>query len=313
MGFIVENENNKYINILYMNNTFKLCYKEKLWSDFTSLYYDKSITIDSLFKLSNSKNLYNNVNNNNTLEFNCISVFKDIKIIIKNNLNLQLSDWEKQKQQLDKEEILLQSYTPETKLEKVINYTNVDDNELKYENGFSEYLLNLSGITDVKNISTDVHININNNKPAYKRTEIDYTSKIDDNDLLNKRVEDFIKDGIENDIEYIKKENSKINIKKNLNPMHIDYTINNNKFKYIKDVEKELYGESYNKLHDRLFDNINKDDLQNNESMRDFMYKEINIEEDEIDDVIISDEEIKLVKETKEQKMMINEDKDIKY
>lgn len=323
-----------------MNNTFKLWFKKDLWSEFTSLHYDKNINIDSLFELSNSKNLYNNIHHNNYLEFNCITVFNDIKNIIKNNLNSQLSDWEKLKPQIDKIEIeSLSSFTPDTILEEVINY----------EYGSSEFLLKQSGIKNLKNVSTDIRININNNKKERRKDN----SRMDDEellfekeclkdindakdyDLLNKRVEDFINEGFENELKNLKESISELNIKKKANPKEkeIDYSVNmkeningattnktynipklsyeNNKFRYINTAEKEIYVQSYDKLHDRLFDNTNKeDDLKDSESVRDFMYKEINIEDD---DVIITDEEIRLVKETIEQKKMTTEDKDIKF
>lgn len=353
MGFIVENENNKYINILYMNNTFKLWFKKKLWSEFTSLYYDKNLTIDSLFKLSNSKNLYNNIHHNNKLEFNCISVFDDIKIIIKNNLDSQLSDWEKLKPQIDKIEIeSLSSFNPDIKLEDVINYTDVDENELKYENGFADYLLKLSGAKNVESANmrkkADIRHKMERNKVKKDTSKMDDTeilidmeilkdtSKIDDTESLDQRVDDFLKNEIERDIEYILKE--KTNTKKEVisEEAQSNYTINTTEIidgafvkkqyvipektyginpklnKFINKAEKEVYAESYNKLHDRIFDITNEDgDLKDNETIHDFMYKEINIEDSEIEEVIITDEEIKLVKETIEQKKMIIEDKDI--
>lgn len=297
-----------------MNNTFKLWFKKDLWSEFTSLHYDKNINIDSLFELSNSKNLYNNIHHNNYLEFNCITVFNDIKNIIKNNLNSQLSDWEKLKPQIDKIEIeSLSSFTPDTILEEVINY----------EYGSSEFLLKQSGIKNLKNVSTDIRININNNKKERMKVKKD-TSRMDDEellfekeclkdindakdyDLLNKRVEDFINEGFENELKNLKESTSELNIKgvttnKTYNMPKLSYE--NNKFRYINAVEKQIDSESY--------DNTNKeDDLKDSESVRDFMYKEINIEDD---DVIITDEEIRLVKETIEQKKMTTEDKDIKF
>lgn len=352
MGFIVENENNKYINILYMNNTFKLWFKQKIWSEFTSLYYDKNLTIDSLFKLSNSKNLYNNIHHNNTLEFNCINVFDDIKIIIKNNLDSQLSDWEKIKPQIDKIEIeSLSSFNPDIKLEDVINYTDVDENELKYENGFAEYLLKLSGAKNVESANmrkkADIRHKMERNKVTKDTCKMDDgeilidkkilkdINKIDENEFLDQRVDDFLKNEIEKGMEYILKEKSNTKKEMILKETSPNYTINttesidgvsvkkqyvipektygiNTKLnKFINKAEKEVYVESYNKSHDRIFDITNEDDnLKDNENIHDFMYKEINIDDNGIDD-IITDEEIKLVKETIEQKKMIIEDKDI--
>ena len=160
MHFIISNDKNEYINLSYMNNTFKMWYKEKLWNEFTELYYDKMIGLESLFKLSNSKNLYNNINCNNKLEFDSIDfiyIFDDIKAIIKRNLSLQLNDWEKKKafenksiglSTFNKTEIL-SSFTPETRLENIVNYSDIDEIELNNKTEFNDYLINLSGTAHI--------------------------------------------------------------------------------------------------------------------------------------------------------------------
>lgn len=143
-----------------MNNTFKLWYKECLWKKFTDLYYDKMITLERLFKLSNSKNLYNHVKKNNNLEFTEVDIFEEIKNILKENLDGQLHTWEKQgnniplswgtthlKKNMNSN---FSSYTPETKLEDAINYTPVDDDQYKSDVDFTTYLLNNAGANHKK-------------------------------------------------------------------------------------------------------------------------------------------------------------------
>lgn len=150
MSFVISNNNNEYIYIYYMKNIFKLRYKKDLWKDFTNLYYDKMINLESLFQLSNSKNLYIHINHNKTLEFKDLNIFKDIKNIIKKNLNDQLQDWEINinivnptigiKSLLNnKNRDISPSITPETNLEKIISYIGSNEEELD-NNNFYNYL-----------------------------------------------------------------------------------------------------------------------------------------------------------------------------
>lgn len=331
MVFIIENEKDKYINIIYMNNTFKLWFKKKLWSEFTSLHYDKNITMDSLFKLSHSKNLYNNIHHNNRLEFNHNDIFNDIKIIIKNNLDSQLGDWEKKKPFLDKLETkLYSSYTPDIKLEKAINYTHLYDNDIDNNKGLDEYLLKISGVknTNIKNKQNEEKEEKKNiSKKNDNETLIDIkilkdTNKMNGDDYLKQRVNNFLKNEIEKDMKSILKE--KYNTKKEVKPEETqsDYTINtteviddvsvkkqyvipektygiNSKLnKFINDAEKKIYAESYNKLHDRIFDVTNDEDsLKYNEKVHDFLYKELNNKNDVKKDITVNDEDSSIYNE----------------
>lgn len=170
MSFTICNDNNEYINISYINNIFKLYYKEKLWKDLTNLYYDKMISLVKLFNLSNSKNLYNHINCNNKLEFNNPDIFNDIKIIIKKNLNDQLHDWEKNKNMINSTVGFVNgsiingfsSITPEIKLEQVINYSKLDTEEVDTNNNFYDYLINSSGANNHKKYETNMNNTIKN-------------------------------------------------------------------------------------------------------------------------------------------------------
>lgn len=143
--FIINNDNDEFIIITNMNNTFKLYYNKELWQEFTNLYYDKMVGWVSFFNLSNSKNLYNHINCNNNLEFKNPNIFEDIKIIIKRHLNNQLQYWGKNKNvvnstiDLTSNDIIdiFPSFTLETNLEqrelfdtKEINI-NINDNKVK--------------------------------------------------------------------------------------------------------------------------------------------------------------------------------------
>lgn len=143
--FIINNDNDEFIIITNMNNTFKLYYNKELWQEFTNLYYDKMVGLVSFFNLSNSKNLYNHINCNNNLEFKNPNIFEDIKIIIKRHLNNQLQYWGKNKNfvnstiDLTSNDIIdiFPSFTLETNLEqrelfdtKEINI-NINDNKVK--------------------------------------------------------------------------------------------------------------------------------------------------------------------------------------
>lgn len=161
MSFIITNDNNEYINISYMNNTFKLWYREHLWQKFTDLYYEKMITLEKLFKLSNSVDLYNHINKNDNLEFTNKNIFSDIKEIIKNNLKEQLTGCIDKCDQIEQlgmahltkhsKNINFPSYTPETQLEETVNYTPVDMEKNKSDFDFSTYLLNNAVNTNVQN------------------------------------------------------------------------------------------------------------------------------------------------------------------
>lgn len=163
----IVNDNNEYIYIMYMNKTFKLWYKKSLWLEFADLYYDKMITIEKLFSIDNSKLLYNHIYNNETLEFNNIDVYKEIKLIIKNNLQFQLTYFEKNKilgRENFKEsiEIINNNNITETKLQNSINEnieteeeddnTNINisndlnfkvDNKLQNVDEYNKYIYNI--------------------------------------------------------------------------------------------------------------------------------------------------------------------------
>lgn len=185
MSFIINNDNNEYINIIYMKNTFKLCYNKDLWKEFTNLYYDKMINLESLFQLSNSKNLYIHINHNSILEFKYLNVFEDIKNIIKKNLDNQLYEWEK-----NKDHNILSSITPDTNLEKIINYFESDAEELdNNHNNFYNYLIDKSRV----NINIlDRTLKNEDNMNITKKDEIKDIMKEENND--NKNLENQIID-----------------------------------------------------------------------------------------------------------------------
>ena len=223
MSLTVINDKKEYILLSYINNTFKMWYRDELWNDFVDLYYDNMLNLDSLFKLSNSKNLYNKIYCNDKLEFNNDSVFEYIKVIIKKNLSLQLNDWEKNKiytnnqiginfvdlrnkELSDNKWNNLSSYTPDTNLEDVINYSESNTTELDSKTEFNDYLIDLSGIAD-----TSIEDIIKKNK--FEKNNINMPEEMDnydikyDNDiLLNQYSYEEIEESDQKICDYLKNE-----------------------------------------------------------------------------------------------------------
>ena len=138
---------------MYMNNTFKLWYKKSLWEEFADLYYDKMITIEKLFSIDDSKLLYNHIYNNEILGFNNIDVYKDIKLIIKNNLHLQLNYFEKNK--FDRKHL-------KENIE-IINNNNITKTNL--QNSINE------NVKNEKEEDTNTDINLDSNSKVYNKLQ----------------------------------------------------------------------------------------------------------------------------------------------
>jgi len=279
----IENDKNEYIILSYMNNTFKLHYKNNIWKEFTELYYDKMITLEKMFSMSSGKDLYKHVYNNNVLKFDNVDVYNDIKQIIKNNLEYQLNYWEKNiaDQSTNKIDLTLNeienrmtklsplvqsvcnyaSYTPNIKLEDLVNYSNMvnDDiqetknDECKYDNWVMDKL----------------------NEEINEEHEIQQQTKTIANiwkDLSSNTVIDGI---IKEDIKEDTIEDSKEDNKKQL-----------------------LYDVSF-KLSNELVSN--------------YIDKEIDTAVDEVEDTIINNIETYSVKEKIEQEKMNTDDQNIEY
>jgi len=283
MSLTIFNNDNKKININFMEKTFSLNHTQDLWNAFSNLYYDKMVDIFTLMELQNGENLHNKLNNSNSFEFNHIdNIFDDIKIIIKKNLSNATSlfsdDYNEYLTKQLKENINEKTTSPLTHMNNVIpwiglkrpeyvnisntsrtsplivpeDYVNTFNNEIDIEDTTQQPNYSCDKIAPIRIIDQPTHDFMLKelNKDASEQIKFEeYRKKIYNGDIIEE-LQNKNFDG-DDDVE-------------NKNELH-DY------FKNSLNCDNSIENFTDDKMHKILHKHIDEDDVESQNKLHDYL------------------------------------------